>query len=74
MRLNRSAVFVNDVDGGLLGGGSTSVDTDVIGYQLGFGVFAKAHVWRDESAGSHAADLTPLWKVGFALGFVGPVP
>ena len=64
-------LIIDDVNGGLLGGGSASVDTDVISHQVGVYVFAKPLVRRDKSTCSRASHLISLRKFGLPLGFVG---
>ena len=64
-------LIVDDVNGGLLGGGSASIDTDVISHQVRVYVFAKPLVRRDKSSCSRASNLISLRKFGLPLGFIG---
>ena len=64
-------LIVDDVNGGLLGGGCASVDTDVISHQLGVYVFAKPLIRRDKSTCPRASHLISLRKLGLPLGFIG---
>ena len=64
-------LVVDDVNGGLLGGGCASVDTDVISQQVCVYVFAKPLVRCDKSTCSRASHLIPLRKFGLTLGFIG---
>ena len=63
-------LIVDDMNGGLLGGGRASVDTDIISEQLGVYVFAKPLIRRDKSTSSRASNLIMLRKFGLTLGFV----
>ena len=64
-------LIVDDVNGGLLGGGRASVDTDVISHQVCVYVFAKPLVRRNKSTCSRVYHLISLRKFGLPLSFVG---
>jgi hypothetical protein len=63
--------IADDVNRCLLGGGSASVDTDVISQQVCVYVFAKPPVRRDKSTCPLASNFISLRKFGLPLGLVG---
>jgi hypothetical protein len=65
-----SLLNVDDVNRGLLGGGCTSADTNIVSHQLCLCICAESLIRRDKPTCPQPADLTSSRELVFPLSFV----